>query len=582
MNPFDDLSALLDAALDRLQADGVLPSGLERSRVLVEPPRDPAHGDAATNAALVLGKAAGMKPIEIAAQLSERLALAPEVMHAEAVQPGFVNLRLVPEFWLRRVPEILRLGRDYGTATIGAGRKVNVEFCSANPTGPLHVGHARGAVFGDALASLLERVGFVVTREYYINDGGAQIDTLARTIHHRYREALGQEPGPLPEGFYPLAELLPVAKSIAERDGERWLAAGEEEWLDRFGQEAVAAMMERIREDLAALGIRHDVFSFERKLRDGGEIDAALARLTSLGLIYEGVLPAPKGKPIEDWEPTPQLLFRATDFGDDIDRPLKRSNGAWTYFAADLAYHFDKYERGFNTMIDVFGADHGGYVKRMQAGVRALSRSEATLDIMLCQLVKLMDNGQPLKMSKRAGRIVTLRDVVDEVGRDVFRFIMLTRKNDAALEFDLVKVKEQSKDNPVFYVQYAHARICSVFRNAAGEGIGTDSETLARADLTRLTDAAELALVRQAAGFPRAVLQAALAREPHRIAFFLHDLAGQFHALWTLGKEQTALRFIVQDDAALTEARLALLGAVRDVIAAGLSIIGVEPVQELH
>ncbi|SNB61558.1 arginyl-tRNA synthetase [Arboricoccus pini] len=582
MNPFDDLSALVTAALGQLQAQGVLPEGQDLARVQVEPPRDAAHGDAATNAALILAKAAGAKPMDIAAALAVALEGAPEVDAAVAAAPGFVNLSMRRSFWLRRVPDILAAGALYGRSDQGGGQKVNVEFCSANPTGPLHVGHARGAVFGDALSSLLQHVGYEVTREYYINDGGAQIDTLARTIHHRYREALGMDVGPLPAGYYPLAELVPVAEAIARRDGDRWVMAPEEEWLEAFGQEAVQAMMRRIKGDLAALGIHHDVFSSERRLRSGGEVDAALARLDEQGLIYEGVLPAPKGKPIEDWEPTPQLLFRATAYGDDIDRPLKRSNGAWTYFAADLAYHFDKYERGFNAMIDVLGADHGGYVKRMQAGVRALSKEEARLDVMLCQLVKLMDGGQPLKMSKRAGRIVTLKDVVDEVGKDVFRFIMLTRKNDAALEFDLVKVKEQSKDNPVFYVQYAHARISSVFRNAAGEGIETGPPALMAADLDRLSDPLELALIRQAAGFPRIVTQAAEAREPHRIAFFLHELAGQFHALWTTGKERQELRFIVAEDAGLTAARLAMLAAVQTVLAAGLKLIGVEPVEEMH
>lgn len=582
MNPFDDLSALVMAALGQLQAQAILPEGLDMARVQVEPPRDAAHGDAATNAALILGKAAGRKPMEIALALAKVLDGAPGVAAAVAAPPGFVNLSMQPHFWQKRIPEILAAGAAYGRSDQGAGRKVNVEFCSANPTGPLHVGHARGAVFGDALCSLLQHVGYDVAREYYINDGGAQIDTLARTIHHRYQEALGLDVGPLPAGYYPLAELVPVAEGIARRDGDRWVGAPEETWLEAFGQEAVEAMMVRIRSDLAALGVHHDVFSSERRLRTNGEIDAALARLETQGLIYEGVLPAPKGKPIEDWEPTPQLLFRATAYGDDIDRPLKRSNGAWTYFAADLAYHFDKYERGYNTMIDVLGADHGGYVKRMQAGVRALSADEAHLDVMLCQLVKLMDGGQPLKMSKRAGRIVTLKDVVDEVGKDVFRFIMLTRKNDAPLEFDLVKVKEQSKDNPVFYVQYAHARISSVFRNAAGEGAGIPAANGADADLERLSDPLELALIRQAAGFPRIVAQAAEAREPHRIAFFLHELASQFHALWTTGKERQELRFIVAEDAALTGARLAMLAAIRTVLAAGLRLIGVEPVEEMH
>jgi arginyl-tRNA synthetase len=583
LNPFAHLLDLVAAALDRLERDSILPPGLDRARVAVEPPRDPAHGEAATNAAMVLAKAAGQKPLALAERLAAALADAPEVERAAAAPPGFVNLTMAPAFWQRQVRAILAAGAEYGRSGQGAGAAVNVEYTSANPTGPLHVGHGRGTVFGDALASLLAFAGYAVTREYYINDAGAQIETLARSIHHRYREALGEEAGPLPEGLYPGAYLAPVAAEIARADGDRWLGRPEEEWLDRFGRLGVEAMMERIRGDLEALGVRHDVFTSERALVEAGAVDAALADLDAKGLLYTGTLPPPKGKPVEDWEPVPQLLFRATEFGDEIDRPLRRSTGAWTYFAADLAYHRDKARRGFPLMVDVWGADHGGYVKRMQAAVRALTDGAARLDVRLCQLVNLLDEGRPLKMSKRAGRIVTLRDVVDEVGRDVVRFIMLTRKNDAPLDFDLAKVTEQSKDNPVFYVQYAHARICSVFRRAAEEeGMGGLAAGLDGAPVERLADPAELAVLRQLAAWPRTVEAAAQSFEPHRIAFYLHDLAGAFHGLWTRGNEDPGLRFLLPGEPDLTRARLAMLEAVRIVLARGLDLMGVEPIAEMR
>lgn len=582
MNAFDELSARVQDALDRLEAAGALPAGLDRARVTVEPPRDASFGDAATNAALVLAKPAGLKPLALAEALAAALRGATPIIDARPAPPGFVNLKLEPGFWRAQIGRVLAAGEGYGRCDIGQGRAVNVEYTSANPTGPLHVGHGRGTVFGDALANLLERAGYAVTREYYVNDGGAQIEILARSIHHRYLEALGRDVGPVPQGLYPLKELVPVAEAIAARDGDRWADTAEINWLDRFGREGAALMLERIKEDLATLGVRHAVFTSERALIEAGEINAALAHLDRLGLLYEGTLPPPKGKPVEDWEPVPQLLFKATEFGDEIDRPLRRSNGAWTYFAADVAYHLDKLRRGFPSMIDVWGADHGGYVKRMQAAVKAISEGQGELDVRLCQLVNLMDGGQPLKMSKRAGRIVTLRDVVDEVGAGAFRFIMLTRKNDAALDFDLVKVKEQSRDNPVFYVQYAHARIRSVFRNAEAAGQGALAADLAAADLDRLADPAELALVRLVAQYPRVLAAAAEQKEPHRIAFYLYDLASEFHGLWTLGRERPELRFLVPEDAGLTAARLAMIEAVRTVIAAGLAIIGVEPVEEMH
>ncbi len=580
-NAFDAIAGLVRAALEGLVAAGRLPGGLDLPTPTVEPPRDPAHGEAATNAALLLARPAGLRPLELAGLLAEAVGRAAEVVEARAAPPGFVNLRLEPSFWRRQVAAALSRGADYGRVDLGRGRAVNVEYCSANPTGPLHVGHGRGTVFGDALAVLLERVGWKVTREYYVNDAGAQIETLARSVHLRYREALGEAIGPIPEGLYPGDYLIPVGRALALSEGPRWLGRPEPEWLPLFGRTAVAAMLERIRDDLAALGVRHDLFRSERELVERGEVDAALAFMEGKGLLYTGTLPAPKGKPVEDWEPTPQLLFRATAFGDDTDRPLRRSSGHWTYFAADIAYHLDKWRRGFDRIIDVWGADHGGYVKRLQAAVTAFSDGKASLEIRLCQLVNLMDGGTPLKMSKRAGRIVTLRDVVEEVGKDVVRFIMLTRRNDAPLDFDLVKATEQSKDNPVFYVQYAHARIRSVQRNAAAAGLPTGAAELARAPLERLEDAAELALVRAVAAWPRTLRAAAEQAEPHRIAFYLQELAALFHALWTRGKEQPELRFLVAEDRALTTARLALVEAVRTVLAAGLGIIGVEPAEEL-
>ncbi|MFZ1427163.1 MAG: arginine--tRNA ligase [Geminicoccaceae bacterium] len=583
MNPFRELLDLVLEAIGRLQAAGELPSGLDLGRVAVEPPRDRAHGEASTNAAMVLGKAAGKPPMALAGLIVAAMEGAPGIARVGSVAPGFINLTMVPGFWQQQVRTVLDAGADYGRSALGGGRKVNVEFCSVNPTGPLHAGHGRGTVFGDALAAILAHAGYAVTREYYVNDGGAQIETLARSLHLRYREALGEAIEAIPAGLYPGEYLIPTAQEIAGRDGDRWRSLDEAEWLPAFERMGVEAMMHLIRGDLASLGVRHDVFTSERKLIADGRIDEALALLDGMGLIYTGTLPPPKGgKPVEDWEPVAQLLFRSTAFGDEIDRPLKRSNGAWTYFAADLAYHLDKFRRGFPTLVDVWGADHGGYVKRMQAAVRALTQGEATLDVRLCQLVNLLDAGKPMKMSKRAGRIVTLRDVVDEVGRDAVRFIMLTRKNDAPLDFDFAKVTEQSKDNPVFYVQYAHARICSVFRNADEAGMQPLLETAAGADLSLLADPAELTLLREMAAFPRVLEGAALHFEPHRVAFYLYDLASAFHGLWTRGKEEPSLRFLLPEALELTRARLAMLTAVRSVLATGLGLMGVRPVEELH
>ncbi len=526
-----------------------------------------------------------LKPRDLAETIAGRLAARDDVAAAEVAGPGFINLRLADDYWRRQLAAMLAAGEAFGVSTRGAGRRVNVEYVSANPTGPLHVGHARGAVFGDALAALLEAAGNEVTREYYVNDAGAQIDMLARSVHLRYREALGETVAP--EDFaelYPGEYLKDAARALAARDGRRWLEAGEDDWLPAIRDFAAEAMIGLIRDDLARLGIRQEVFTSERALVEAGRVQATLDRLADKGLIYEGVLEPPKGRKPEDWEPRPQTLFRSTDFGDDVDRPLRKSDGSWTYFAADIANHFDKIERGFELLIDVWGADHGGYVKRMKAAVRALSAGAVELDVKLCQMVKLMRRGEPVKMSKRAGSFVTLREVVDEVGRDVVRFIMLTRKNDAPLDFDLARVTEQSKDNPVFYVQYAHARVHSVLRNARAEIAGLEASTgaLARAPLDRLTDEGELALIKLLAAWPRQVETAAEAHEPHRIAFYMHDVAAAFHGLWNKGKENPALRFIVAEDRALTEARLALLRAVALVIAAGLRIFGVEPVEEMR
>ena len=478
---------------------------------------------------------------------------------------------------------VLRAGTSFGDTSLGAGARVNVEYVSANPTGPMHVGHGRGAVVGDALASLLAKAGFAVHREYYINDAGAQVDILGRSLYLRYREALGEEIGAIPEGLYPGDYLIDAARALVERDGDRWLGRPESEWLGPLRDFAIEQMMALIRDDLALLGVHHDCFASERQLVDAGAIDECLAALDQRELIYTGVFEPPKGKTPDDWEPRPQTLFRATQFGDDVDRPLKKSDGSWTYFAADIAYHRDKFRRGFANLIDVWGADHGGYVKRMQAAVRAVTDGEAALDVKICQLVNLFDEGVPVRMSKRAGTFVTLREVVDEVGKDVFRFMMLTRRNDQALDFDFAKVTEQSKDNPVFYVQYAHARAASVMRHAA-EAFSPETLTdqaLVAAPLDRLTDPAELALIRQLAQWPRLVESAAEAHEPHRIAFYLQEVAAQFHMLWNKGRDEATLRFILASDPDLTRARLALVRGVAIVIASGLAVLGVKPVEEM-
>ncbi|MCW8836234.1 MAG: arginine--tRNA ligase [Rhodospirillales bacterium] len=584
MNLFNYFRSIVVQSLKEMSEGGEIPPGLDFSKITVEPPRDASHGDISTNAAMVLAKPAGMKPRDIAEILVERLDLLGDVTRAEVAGPGFINMTLSDEFWGKRLADVLEAGTAYGTGTAGEGVQVNVEYVSANPTGPMHVGHGRGAVVGDALASVLEKAGYSVTREYYINDAGAQVDTLARSLHLRYREALGEDIGEIPEGLYPGDYLVPAGQALAERDGDVWLKVSEEEWLSEIRSFAISAMLDLIRDDLKALGVCHDVFSSERALVDAGAVDEAFSYLQDKGLIYTGVLEPPKGKKPDDWEPRPQTLFRATEFGDDVDRPLKKSDGTWTYFANDMAYHRDKYRRGFTSLINVWGADHGGYVKRMEAGVKALTDGAATIDVKLCQMVNLLEAGEPVKMSKRAGTFITLRSVIDKVGKDVARFIMLTRKNDAQLDFDLAKVLEQSKDNPVFYVQYAHARIHSVLRHASEQfpGIGQDGHELAKARLDRLTDPAELGLIKQMSVWPRIVESAAEAHEPHRVAFFLNDLASHFHALWNKGKDDTSLRFLVEGDEELTRARLALLRGAGTVIASGLDVLGVKPVEEMR
>ena len=572
---FAEIRTLVLDTLGTLIASGDLPDGLDLSSVAVEPPRDAAHGDMATNAAMVLAKPAGMKPRDIATLLAGRLADDPRIAQAEVAGPGFLNLRLSPATWQGEVASIVAAGPAYGRGAAGQGRKINVEYVSANPTGPLHVGHTRGAVFGDALASLLEAAGHDVTREYYINDGGAQVDVLARSVYLRYLEAHGQEVA-FADGTYPGDYLIAVGEALKARVGDAYLGKDEADWLVPIRDFATDAMMALIREDLAALGVEMDVFYSEKSLYGTGRIEAALDDLRSKGLIYEGVLEPPKGKTPEDWEPREQTLFRSTEHGDDVDRPVMKSDGSWTYFAPDIAYHYDKISRGYDELIDVFGADHGGYVKRMKAAVSALSGGRVPLDIKLTQLVKLKRGDEELKMSKRAGTFVTLRDVVDMVGPDVTRFVMLTRKNDAPLDFDVDRVLEQSKDNPVFYVQYAHARIQSVLGKAAELGLDAPAD-----DLSTLADPVELALIAKLAEWPRMVAIAADAHEPHRIAFYLYDLASAFHALWNAGNAQPHLRFLQEDDPATTRAKLMLLRAVAIVISNGLGILGVKPVDHM-
>jgi arginyl-tRNA synthetase len=584
MNIYKHFTVVVRDVLEQLATAGGIPPGLDLSRVIVEAPRDPAHGDLATNAAMVLSKAAAMKPRDLAELLAPRLIGHAEIVAADIAGPGFINLRLSKGFWHARLKDVLSEGADYGASDEGKGQRVNVEYVSANPTGPLTAGHARGAVVGDAIASLLAKAGYDVCREYYINDAGAQVDVLARSAFLRYREALGETIAEIPPGYYPGEYLKAVGQALAMRDGAKWRDLPETEWLPELRSFAVAAMMDAIRSDLGLLGIEMDRFSSERALVEAGAVKRALAELERRGLLYTGVLEPPKGKQLDDWEPREQLLFRATQFGDDVDRPLAKADGSYTYFANDIAYHFDKYSRGYPTLIDVVGADHGGWVKRITAAVTAITEGKAAIDIKLCQLVNLLQDGQPVKMSKRSGTFVTLRDIIDEVGAGVVRFIMLTRRNDQALDFDFAKVMEKSKDNPVFYVQYAHARCRSVQRQAEkqfGAEILT-SESLLGADTSKLDSPEELDLIRRMAAWPAVVAGAAEAHEPHRIAFYLYDLAGSFQHLYARGNDNATLRFLLENDRSLTIARLALVQAVATVIAGGLRVIGVEPVEEMR
>src|SRR5271168_184818 len=567
-----------------------LGTAADLSRVVVEPPKDPTHGDMATNAAMVLAKEAKAKPRDLAEKIAERLRADDLVTSVEVAGPGFINLTLNVSAWADTLRAVLHEGSAYGQSAIGAGEKVNVEYVSANPTGPMHVGHCRGAVFGDALASLLQLTGFDVAREYYINDAGAQVDVLARSAFLRYREALGEDIGDIPEGLYPGDYLKPVGQALAAEHGQSLLAKPEREWLPVVRAKAIAMMMETIKGDLAALNIKHDVFFSERSLIESGNnrVAETIDFLRAKGDVYEGRLPPPKGAPVDDYEDREQTLFRATAYGDDVDRPLLKSDGSYTYFASDIAYHKNKFDRGFHNLVDVWGADHGGYVKRVAAAIKAVTGGQAALDVKIVQLVKLLRNGEPVKMSKRSGDFVTLREVVDEVGRDAVRFMMLYRKNDAVLDFDLAKVIEQSRENPVFYVQYGHARGHSVFRNAREVVPDLPEDTSARAaflgdaPVERLTDPAELDLLRRLALYPRMMEAAAAAHEPHRIAFYLYDLASEFHALWTRGRDLPYLRFIINNDAEITKARLALVQGVVSVLASGLAVLGVSAPDEMR
>lgn len=574
MTLYARFAAHLNLALDALVLAGDLPAGLERRAVTVEPPRDPSHGDLATNAAMVLAKPAGTNPRALAELIAAELRKIDAVAAVSVAGPGFINMTLTDATWRDELGAIRGAGDDYGRSTVGSGVTVNIEYVSANPTGPMHMGHCRGAVVGDALASLLEYVGHKVIREYYVNDAGGQVDVLARSAHLRYREALGEDIGAIPEGLYPGDYLKPVGQQLAAEYGDKYVGAPESEWLVLFRKAAVAAMLVMIKDDLALLGIHHDLFSSEAELQAAGKPEAAEAWLRERGLVYDGVLEAPKGETPEDWEPVELPLFRSTQFGDDQDRPIKKSNGQWTYFGADLAYHFQKAQSA-DQLIDIWGADHAGTVKRIVAAVQALTGGKTKFDVKLVQMVRLLRAGEPVKMSKRAGNFVTLADVVREVGKDVVRFTMLTRKADAQMDFDFAKVVEASKDNPVFYVQYAHARVASLGRRMAEAGI-----TCASADLS-LLDTAELGLVKLAAQFPRVVEGAAAAREPHRIAFYLYDLAAELHSQWNMGKDDPSRRFLVPENPALSCARLYLAQSIAQIIRNGLRIMGVEAVQEM-
>ena len=577
MNLFSDFLASIRSAANAVAADHALQGTIDLDKVTAEPPRDPTHGDIATNAAMVLTKAFGKPPRVLAEAIAAKLREHTDVAHVDIAGPGFINIRLRQTVWPRLLDAALSQGESYGGSRLGGGLKANVEYVSANPTGPLHVGHCRGAVFGDALAQLLTETGFDVTREYYINDAGAQVDTVARSAFLRYREARGKTIGEIPPGLYPGDYLKPVGEALAREHGDGLLALDEAQWLPLVRAKAMAMMMDLIRDDLAALNIRQEVFFSEKSLHDSGEVADTIADLRAGGHVYQGSLPPPKGEVPDDWEDREQTLFRATAFGDDMDRPLLKSDGSYTYFASDVAYSRNKIRRGYKELIYILGADHGGYVKRLEAVAAAVAGPGAVkVVVRLCQLVKLYRAGEPVRMSKRAGEFVTLRDVVDEVGPDVVRFMMLFRKNEAPLDFDFAKVTEQSKDNPVFYVQYAHARTCSVLRNAEAEGLSGG-----KPDFALLTDPAEMGIIRRIAEYPRLLESAAIAHEPHRVAFYLYELAGEFHALWNKGKESPHLRFILKEDLETTITRLAFLRVIRYVLANGLRILGVRPADEM-
>jgi arginyl-tRNA synthetase len=577
MSLYAQYSAILDGLLDELVAEGALPRELDRKNVTVEPPRDPAHGDLATNAAMVLAKVAGTNPRALAAAIAPKLEALPPVTSVEIAGPGFINLRLSPEAWRDELRTILDHGDEYGLSTIGRNERVNVEYVSANPTGPLHMGHCRGAVVGDSLARVLEAAGFRVTKEYYVNDAGAQVDTLARSVHLRYREALGEEVGEIPEGMYPGEYLQPVGVVLASEFGAKYAEAPESEWLPLFREWAIKAMLDLIRYDLGLLDIHHDKFASEAELQQSGAVDRAMQVLHDKGLVYQGALERPKSlDPHDEWEPVELTLFRASQFGDDQDRPMKKSDGSWTYFGSDAAYHWEKAQSA-DHLVNIWGADHAGTVKRVQAAVKALTDGKVDLDVKLVQMVRLFRAGEPVKMSKRAGDFVTLAEVVDEVGKDVVRFMMLTRRADAPLDFDFAKVVEASKDNPVFYVQYAHARIRSLKRKAADAGV----DLAEKADLA-LLDEEELALVKRAAQYPRAVEGAAIAHEPHRIAFYLYDLAAEFHALWNRGNDDPSRRFLLENNPQLSRARLELALAIGQIVKSGLELMGVAAAEEMR
>jgi arginyl-tRNA synthetase len=571
---FPTFTKHIDEALDALADTAVIPADLDRKNVTIEPPRDPSHGDLSTNAAMVLSKAAGMKPRDLAEKIVEKLSALNDVNSAEIAGPGFINLRVSDAILIDELQQISELGLDYGRSDKGQGTTVNVEYVSANPTGPMHMGHCRGAVVGDALADLLEFGGHKVIREYYVNDAGSQVDTLARSAHLRYLEALGEDIGEIPEGLYPGAYLKPVGEALASEFGNRYKDSPEKEWLLTFRKASVSAMMDMIRADLAMLGIKHDVFASEAELHEAGKADAAEAELRSRDLVYDGVLEKPKGKTVDDWEPVELPLFRSTQYGDDQDRPIKKSDGKWTYFGGDLAYHFQK-AQGADELIDIWGADHAGTVKRIKAAVQALTKGDTKFDVKLVQMVHLLREGEPGKMSKRSGNFVTIADVVNEVGKDVVRFTMLTRKADAQMDFDFAKVMEASRDNPVFYVQYAHARIQSIIRKAADEGIEPSD-----ADLSVLGEE-ELDLIKLAAQFPRIVESAAAAREPHRVAFYLNDLAAAFHGFYNLGNDRPDKRILMVNDHKTTSARLFLAKNIGQTVKNGLALMGVEAAESM-